>query len=192
MRPALILAMVYSLAFFPPQNDLWQQVRGYSPLLLKTYVPSQTQLVGVKKALGARVDLDGWPCAEDDDPGWTENLKFEELPVSVKEKIVLVEAGPGCARGGQGSNGAMWIISLQGDKFSFLATPQQQFNGWVYSIQPTTSHGFRDLVLGWHMSAAESDLSYLRFNGTSYQRISAATQLTDADGVQKIIPKSAP
>ena len=49
-----------------------------------------------------------------------------------------------------------------------------------------------DLVLAWHMSAAESDLSYLRFNGTSYQRISAATQLTDADGVQKIIPKRTP
>ena len=142
MRTALILAMVYSLAFFPPQNDLWQQVRSYSPLLLKTYAPSQAQLEGVKKALRARVDLDGWPCAEDDDPGWTENLKFEELPVSVKEKIVLVEAGPGCARGGQGSNGAMWIIRFQGDKSSFLATPQQQFNGWIYSIQTATSHGF--------------------------------------------------
>jgi hypothetical protein len=192
MRSTLILAMVCLLAFFSPQNDLWQQVRGYSPLLLKNYVLSETQLVGVKKALKARVDLDGWPCAEEDDPGWTENLKFEELPVSVKEKIVLVEAGLGCARGGQGSNGAMWIIRFQGDKFSFLATPQQQFNGWIYSIQPTTGHGFRDLVLAWHMSAAESDLSYFRFNGTSYRRISTATTLTDTDGVQKIFPKRAP
>jgi len=145
----------------------------------------------VKKALVARVVLDNWPCAEEDeDLEWTENLKFEELPVSVTEKIVLVEAGPGCARGGQGSNGAMWIIRFQGDKFSLLATPEQQFNGWLYSIQETSSHGFRDLVLGWHMSAFENDLSYFRFDGTCYQRIGAATQLTDEDNVEKIIPKA--
>ena len=136
--------------------------------------------------------LDNWPCAEEDeDLEWTENLKFEELPVSAREKIVLVEAGTGCARGGQGSNGAMWIIRFQGDKSSFLATPEQQFNGWLYSIQQTSSHGFRDLVVGWHMSAGQNDLSYFRFDGTSYRRISAATHLTDEDGAEKIIPKPA-
>ncbi len=191
MHTAFILAAIYSLLFFPPQDSLWQQVQAYRPLLPKTYVPSQTQLVSVKKALDARADLDGWPCAEEDDPAWTDNLKFEELPVAVKEKTVLVEAGPGCARGGQGSNGAMWIIRFQGDKFSFLATPQQKFNGWIYSIQPTSIHGFRDLVVGWHMGAAEADLSYFRFDGTSYQRISEATQITNADGTQKIVPKPA-
>jgi hypothetical protein len=191
MRLALILAVVYSLAFFPPQNDLWQQVRGDSPPQLKTYVPPQTQLEAVKKVLKARVRLDRWGCAEGDGTDWTENLEFVELPVSEKEKIVLAEAGPGCARGGQGANGAMWLIHFQGDKFFFLATPQQKFNGWLYSIQPTASHGFRDLVLGWHMSAAETDLSYFRFNGTSYQQIGAATQLKDADGIQKIVPKPA-
>jgi hypothetical protein len=191
MRITLILVLIYSLFSFPSQTDLWQKVGGYSPVQLKTYAPSPAQLVRVKKVLVARVLLDNWSCAEGDDPEWTENLKFEELPVSIKEKIVLIEAGPGCARGGQGANGAMWIIRLQGDKFSFLATPQQQFNGWLYSIQSTSSHGFRDLVLGWHMSAGEADLSYFRFDGTSYQRIGAATQLTDADGAEKIIPKHA-
>jgi hypothetical protein len=191
MRPALILSVVYSLAFCPTQNDLWQQVRGDSPPQLRTYVPPQTQLAAVKKALKARVRLDHWPCAEGDDTSWTENLEFEELPVTEKEKIVLVQAGPGCARGGQGANGAMWLIRFQGDKLSFLATPQQRFNGWLYSIPPAASHGFRDLVLGWHMSAAETDLTYFRFNGTSYQRIGAATQLMDADGIQKIVPKPA-
>ena len=120
---------------------------------------------------------------------WTENLKFEELPVSETEKIVLVEAGNGCARGGQGSNGAMWVIRFQGDKFSFLATPEQQFNGWLYSIQETTSHGFRDLVLGWHMGAFETDLSYFRFDGACYQVIGAATRVTDENGAEKIIPQ---
>ena len=190
MRSALILVLIGSLGTFPGQTDIWKKVGGYSPGDLKIYAPSQVQLVGVKKALVARVRLDNWPCAEEDeDLQWTENLKFEELPVSAREKIVLVEAGTGCARGGQGSNGAMWIIRFQGDKSSFLATPEQQFNGWLYSIQQTTSHGFRDVVLGWHMGGGETGLSYFRFNGACYQRIGAATQLTDEDNVERIIPK---
>lgn len=40
------------------------------------------------------------------------------------------------------------------------------------------------------MSAFENDLSYFRFDGTCYQRIGAATQLTDEDGSEKIIPKA--
>jgi hypothetical protein len=96
--------------------------------------------------LSRRVRLDRW--CDKDDREWTDNLEFLELPLSETEKIVLVEAGPGCARGAQGANGAMWLIRFQGDEFSFLATPQQQFNGWLHSIQQTTSHGFRDLVLG--------------------------------------------
>src|ERR1700730_14895781 len=189
MHLALILLFVNPLFSFPAQADLWQKVGSYNAMHLKNYAPSQAELVRVKKTIAARVGLDNWPCAEDDSE-WTEKLKFEELHVSEAEKIVLVEAGPGCARGGQGSNGAMWIIRFQGDKFSFLATPQHTFNGWLYSIQQTTSHGFRDLVLGWHMGGGETGLSYFRFDGTSYQRIAAATQTTDEDNVEKIILKS--
>ena len=191
VRPALILILTAWLATSPGQTDLWEKVGHYDPMQpLKIYAPGPAELVRIKKALVARVALDNWPCAEEDeDLRWTENLKFEELPVSAKEKIVLIEAGPGCARGGQGSNGAMWVIRFQGDKFSFLATPQQQFNGWLYSIQQTTSHGFRDVVLGWHMGGGETGLSYFRFDGTCYQRLGAATQLTDEHNVEKIIPK---
>jgi hypothetical protein len=190
MRPALILVLMGSLGTFPGPTDLWKKVGHYDPMQrLKIYAASPAQLVRVKKALVARVRLDT-PCAEEDeDLQWTENLKFEELPVSAGEKIVLIEAGTGCARGAQGSNGAMWVIRFQGKKFSFLATPEQQFSGWLYSIQQTTSHGFRDVVLGWHMGGGETGLSYFRFDGTCYQRIGAATQLTDEDNVEKIIPK---
>jgi hypothetical protein len=166
MRSALILVLIGSLGTFPGQTDLWKKVGHYDPVQpLKIYAASPAELVRIKKALAARVGPDNWPCAEEDeDLQWTENLKFEELPVSAREKIVLIEAGTGCARGAQGSNGAMWVIRFQGDKFSFLATPEQQFNGWLYSIQQTTSHGFRDVVLGWHMGAFETNLSYFRFD----------------------------
>jgi hypothetical protein len=186
----LFFLLFYSLPLFPAQTDLWQNIARSNPINLKISAPSRAQLVEVKKALLARVRLDNWPCAELSGAEWTENLQIEELPVSETDKILLVEAGPGCARGAQGANGAMWIIRFRGDKLSFLATPQQQFNGWLYSIQETTSHGFRDLVLGWHMSAGETDLNYFRFDGTSYKWLGAASQFKDADGTEKIIPKT--
>jgi hypothetical protein len=189
MRSVLIVVFVYSLLSFPAQTEIWEKVGDYRPLNLKTYAASPAELVRVKKAIAGRAEVDKWNCAEEEGTEWTENLKFEELPVSVTNKIVLVEAGVGCARGGQGSNGAMWVIRFRSDKFSFLATPEQQFSGWLYSIQPTTSHGFRDLVLGWHMSAFETNLSYFRFDGACYQRIGAATKLTDENSSEKIIPK---
>jgi hypothetical protein len=102
--------------------------------------------------------------------------------------VLLIEAGRGCARGGQGSNGAMWLIRFDGLKPTLLASPQEGFNGWLYSVEPKASNGYRDVVLGWHMSAFEADLSYFRFDGKSYRRISSATFRADDDGTQKIIP----
>jgi hypothetical protein len=95
----------------------------------------------------------------------------------------------GCARGGQGANGAMWALRFEGDRVSLLATPEQKFNGWLYSIQPTISHGFRDLLLGWHTSAGESNLSYFSFDGTSYHLVGKAVRLVGDDGTAKIVPK---
>ena len=129
---------------------------------------------------------DAWPC----DPGedWTQALTFADLPVSETGKTLLVEPGAGCARGGQGSNGAMWVVHFEGQKPVLLATPKQEFNGWLYSIQSTSSHGLRDLVVGWHMSAAETDLSYFRFDGKLYRLISTAKLTPDAEGKGKIFP----
>jgi hypothetical protein len=189
MHAAFIFLLVCSLISCPRQTGLWQQLQSYSPSHLKIFTPSSAQRARVRKVLLERVQLDNWPCAEDDDPTWTANVVFERLPVSATEEIVLVEAGSGCARGGQGSNGALWMFRFHGDSISLLATPQGKFNGWLYSVQQTTSHGFRDAVLAWHISAEENDLSYFRFDGSSYQRIGAATQLTDADGQEKIIPR---
>lgn len=194
VRLRLLVVILLAIASKPTfaQTDLWKNVGGFTPVHLKSYVPTQTELARIQKTLLGRVKLDDWPCAEEtDDREWTRNLVFEELPISINEKIVLVEAGQGCARGGQGANGAMWVLRFRGDKFSLIATPQLSFNGWLYAIQETSSHGFRDLVLGWHMSAREGGLTYFRFDGTSYQAVGQATYLSDDDGSEKIIPKTA-
>jgi hypothetical protein len=104
MHLALIVPLAYSLFFPPPQTELWQKVRPWSPVNLKSFSPSPAQLIAVKKALAARVQLDNTPCAAEDNSEWTENLEFEELPASATQQIVLVSAGSGCARGAQWSH----------------------------------------------------------------------------------------
>ena len=90
-------------------------------------------------------------------------------------------------RGGQGANGAMWVIRLDGVAPALLATPEQ-FSGWLFLVQPTQSHGYPDIVLGWHMSAREATLNYFRFDGRQYGRLGTASLLFDDDGNAKIVP----
>jgi hypothetical protein len=187
MRSSLLLiAFLSSLTLFSQKDDIWKNVSTEPADHPKTVTPSPTQLVIIRKALKAREELDVEGCG-DEEPNWVEKVFFRELPISETEKALLIEAGEGCARGGQGSNGAMWVVRFEGDKLSFLATPEQKFEGWPYSVQPDTSHGLRDLVLGWHMSAAETGLSYFRFDGSSYHLVATAVRVYGEDGA-KIVP----
>jgi hypothetical protein len=68
--------------------------------------------------------------------------------------------------------------------------PDLGFNGWLYQIPPATSHGYRDIVLGWHMSSRESNLSYFRYDGRVYRKISAAEATYDEDGQATIHPST--
>jgi len=189
---AILLALLCPAGYCPQQDDIWQHVIVKTRLVqLRNITPSSKQLAIVQKALAARVQLDNWPCAEGGEPDWVEKVIFEDLPISPTEPAMLVEAGMGCARGGQGANGAMWVVQFKGNKLSFLATPEQKFNGWLYSIQPTTSHGLRDLVLGWHMSAGQSNLYYFRYDGKSYRLLGRAQLLFDEHGAGKIVPTPA-
>jgi hypothetical protein len=186
MRSSLLTVFLSLLTLFSQQDDIWRNVSTEPDVHLKTVTPTPPQLLMIRKALKAREELDVEACG-DEEPNWVEKVFLRELPISATEKALLVEAGEGCARGGQGSNGAMWVVRFEGDKLSFLATPEQKFEGWPYSIQPTTSHGLRDLVVGWHMSAAETNLSYFRFDGTSYHLVATAVRVYREEGA-KIVP----
>jgi hypothetical protein len=186
MRSSLPIVFLSTLALFAQQADIWKNVSTHRADQPKTVTPSPQQLVTIRKALKAREELDVETCVGEE-PNWVDKVFFKEIPISEKEKALLIEAGEGCARGGQGSNGAMWVVRFEGDKVSFLATPQQKFEGWLYSVQPDASHGLRDLVLGWHMSGAETGLSYFRFDGTSYHLVATAVRVYGEDGA-KIVP----
>jgi len=195
MRPVFLCCVLSTWLFLlPQQSDIWRNVKadGVGTDLHAASLASR-QIATIRSALAARVKLDSAPCAEGFEPDWTEKVTFGELPISTTGHIILVQAGPGCARGGQGANGAMWIVQFKGGKLSFLATPQHEFFGWLYSVQPTTSHGLRDLVLGWHMHAGRDGftLSYFRFDGALYRRIGAAHIVVDDNNVTRIVPDSA-
>jgi hypothetical protein len=81
----------------------------------------------------------------------------------------------------------MWLVRFDGLKPTLIASPQQGFEGWVYSIEPSSLNGYRDIILGWHMSAGEAALSYFRFDGKSYHSVSSATLRTDGD-TRRIVP----
>ncbi len=86
--------------------------------------------------------------------------------------ILLVSAGPGGCRGGQGSNGALWLVRHERAGWEVLASPEDGFSGWGLGVQPHGSRGFPDLVVGWHLGADDFSLSYFRFNGHHYRRVS--------------------
>ncbi len=185
----VVLLLISSLLATAAPADVWQHVNMQPDARPERVTVSKAQFDAVKETLTAgKGTLGGWPC-DSEEGDWTQKLVFEELPVSSTEKVMLVEAGTGCARGGQGANGAMWVVRFKGDKPILLATPQHDFNGWLYSIQPGVSHGLHDLVLGWHMGAFETGLSYFRFDGTFYRMIGVASLLADADGNAKIVPQ---
>src|SRR5260370_6474789 len=149
----LLIAFLSSLGLFPQQADIWKNVSTEPAGRPKTVTPNPQQLVTIRKALKAREELDVEGCG-DEEPNWVEKVLFRELPISETENALLVEAGAGCARGGQGANGAMWVVRFAGDRIFILATPHQKFEGLLYSVQPDNNHGLSDLVLGWDMSAA--------------------------------------
>lgn len=170
------------------QNGVWANLDRQSSsrhLSAANLSPKQKELI--RQLLKNRAHLhDTWSCDSDDPAGeWLDGLKYEEILLAPKQHVVLVEAGMGCARGGQGANGAMWIFRLHGSHPVLLATPEWDFNGWLYGIPQTMSHGYRDIVLGWHMGARETDFKYFRFDGKSYQSISAATEEDDDEGHSK-------
>ena len=153
MRATSLFVFSCLLAIIPAQADVWQHVNPEPDPQPNRVTVSKSQFDAIKNALRAGGGTGWQSCDVADGDDWAQALIFEELPASSTEKVMLVEVGPGCARGGQGANGAMWVLRFEGVKPVLLASPQQNFSGWLYSIQPATSHGLRDLVLGWHVSA---------------------------------------
>ncbi len=190
MRTMTIAVLMIVVANVHAQSNVWKSVGSEIALpRLQVVTPSDAQLNAIAAMLRHADQDDIWACEGDARKEMIQGLTYEAIPLTPGGKVLLVQAGAGCARGGQGSNGAMWLIRFEGEKPVLMASPKGGFNGWLYSIQPTTSHGYRDIVLGWHMSAFEAGLTYFRFDGKSYAAIGSATRKEDENEEVTILPK---
>jgi hypothetical protein len=188
MRFPLLIALVFSASAVLAQADLWSHVSTQAgPQRLETASLTDAQLKSFAHLLRQQKPDEIWDCDASELDELIQGLRFELIPVAPQQNLVLAEAPAGCARGGQGANGAMWVIRFDGDKPILLATPKE-FSGWLFQVQPSTSHGYPDIVLGWHMSAAEANLSYFRFDGKLYHSIGTAVLETDDQDNQRIVP----
>jgi len=130
-----------------------------------------------------------WGCAFDDPSGeWVDGLRFQRIFLSDTNETILVEAGSGCASGGQGINHVMWIVQLADGKTTVLASPADHFSGYLFSVRPSTGSGYKDIVLGWHMVASQINLAYFRFEGTHYRELSTAILRWNDSGHRIITP----
>lgn len=191
MRFIPLITLVFAAATVLAQADLWSHVSTQpSSRQLQPTTLSDGQLRSFASLLRKQKPDDVWECDPSEIDDLMKGLRFEAIPLSEKQNMVLVEAGSGCARGGQGANGAMWLVRFDGTDGTtptLLATPKE-FSGWIFSIQPSMSHSYPDIVLGWHMSAGEASLSYSRFDGKSYHCIGTASLLSDDQGNERIVP----
>lgn len=187
-----IFVLLLAASSLPAQTTLWSQVSGtYNPPKTPRVKLTRAETQSIRTLLRSPAQRDVWSCGDDPDPDWVKDVFFSTISLARGHKTILVEAGPGCARGGQGANGAMWIVEFHGSKPTLLATPGQNFNGWIYSVQHTSHSDYNDIVLGWHMSAFEAGLAYFRFDGHSYKSIANATLKSDGDNNGTIIPAPA-
>jgi hypothetical protein len=187
MRLLALLAFVFAALIAPAQTGLWSHVRADSESRqLQSANLTSAQLRSFANFLRHQKPESIWECEGSDLDELIKGLTFETIPAP-GNNLVLAEAGTGCARGGQGANGAMWVIRFDGNKPNLLGTPSE-LSGWIFSIQPTLSHGYPDIVTGWHMSGAEAGLSYMRFDGKSYNSIGNAKLVTDENENSKIVP----
>ena len=184
----LFLSLVLLLQAKNEATSVWRSVGTYQGARPKDNHPlSAAQVEAIREAL--KKDEQVGECGDEESADSVlQKLRFERIQLSSNSEDVLVEAGPGCLRGGQGSNGAMWIVQLSRGNATVLASSAEGFEGYLYSVQATTSKGYRDIVLGWHGSARESGLTYFRFDGMRYRTLSGATLRRDDDGNETITP----
>jgi hypothetical protein len=192
MRTAILLLFILPSLLAQTRPDIWKNVNPlYNGPRLNTVTPSDTQRQAIGKLLYQTDKTGMWGCEGSNLDNLIRGLTLEEIPLAQNRRVLLVQAGAGCARGGQGANGAMWLVRLDGDVPVILASPEGDFNGWLYSIQPSVSHGYHDLVLGWHMGAGYAILTFFQFDGKSYNSVSRAADICDEKGC-RIDPNVAP
>jgi uncharacterized protein YecT (DUF1311 family) len=160
------------------QKNLWLHASNPNRKGIQRVTPPPSERQSIARLLSQ------WAC--DGETDWSNKLAYSLVPLSSTARVLLIESGPGCLRGGQGSNGGMWLVASDGSDLILLADPERGFNGFLYSIEPTSNKGYRDVILGWHRGGGETGLDYFRFDGTAYRSVDGAVLSYDEDRIPKI------
>ena len=90
-------------------------------------------------------------------------IKYVALDSDGKSEVI-VQAGDSTSCSPTG-NCAFWILRWRGNSYFPLLRAEAQ----TFTLQPSHTHGFLDIVLTRHGSAFESEVKVYRFDGESYQ-----------------------
>jgi hypothetical protein len=108
MRLPAILALILTASSALAQATLWSHVNtDPGPRQLQPATLTGAQLKSFASFLRHQKAGSIWECEGPDLEDLIKGLTFEAIP-SPGAHLVLAEADAGCARGGQGANGAMW------------------------------------------------------------------------------------
>jgi hypothetical protein len=168
----LLLAIPLLAAALPAQQARWSKIDPNSPVPHTgdaTLTPAQIH--SIHTLFHADGQLRRPDCAASDpDHGlptdWFKHLAYTTLARSHSSETILAEDTTNCGSPG-GTSGAapIWVIHLASVRTAIhatlLASPLIDqhvggISGWLYRILPANSPVYPDLVLGWHMSAAET------------------------------------
>jgi hypothetical protein len=144
-RTAPYVSFLVCASVSQSQTALWRRVSDKPHFgTLSRASLSSSQQDAIRTLVKTEATLEGGGCLDEDPTGdWLRSIVFESLSLAPNKKTVLVEAGRGCARSGQGANGEMWIVQFNSEIPVFLASPEVSFEGWLYdvSLQPAMVTG---------------------------------------------------
>lgn len=141
-----------------------------------------------------------WDCRSSDELSWRESISRSKT-LSATERAGLIEALTSRPRPLRNKSKVesekepasieqtrIRAVDLSGDGIREFAaqssgdqscSPTGNCDFWIlrqdrdkYSVMPTVTNGFHDIVLGQHGSATETGLTLYRFDGSRYRRVS--------------------
>jgi hypothetical protein len=175
----LLLFVLTATMLLAASDDVWEPVRksAYVRVDVRDINLSKAQRMAILRLIHSTSPS---TCSDADATApWTGNVNFSSISLAPSARAVLVNAGQGCARGGQGANGAIWLIRWDGSKPVLLASPETGLYGFLYALGRSGSYGYRDVIIGGHLSATENTLACFRFDGKVYVKIASAVQRRD-------------
>jgi hypothetical protein len=100
-------------------------------------------------------------------------IRVAHASLAAGEHNVLIQASDHCHCGGTG-NCTLWILSAKPAGFDTLL---KAIGVQSYSLEPSSSHGYRDILTYSHGSATSGDLRLYQFDGKRYRKTRCAEQV---------------